>query len=252
MTNTRYPARRVVATIAVALLATGVVACSDDDGTSVASTLPGDPTSTPTSGTTDSSIPDGTDDTGAGTTVAGTASDTTDGDASGTTAAPTATEVEVTVDPSATVPFVPGNGDTVPVQTVATLPPVAIDEPADTTTGMTFRLERLEAVQGEATGPGEIAGPAVRVTVVATNGTTSPVLLDGTVVDLIYGPDHTSAAPLSGPGAERFAASIDPGASATAVYVFDVPVDQRAEVSVIVSYLASVSPVVFTGPAPAA
>jgi hypothetical protein len=127
---------------------------------------------------------------------------------------------------------------------------VAIDEEADPGTGMSFRLERLEAVKGEANGPGEIAGPAVRVTVVATNDTGAPVLLETVVVDLQYGPDDSSAAPLSGPGAVRFTGELAQGASATGVYVFDVPLDQRGEVSVIVSYLASVSPVVFTGPAP--
>jgi hypothetical protein len=70
------------------------------------------------------------------------------------------------------------------------------------------------------------------------------------VVDLVYGTDRTSAAPLSGPGVVRFSGELAQGASATGVYVFDVPVDQRGEVSIIVSYTAAVSPVVFTGPAP--
>lgn len=248
---TRTRARRALATVTVALavtgLATGLVACSDDDETTAASTLPPESTS-PASSTATSDSTGTTDATG--TTVADTVTGTTDPDAPPTTAGTPATEV--TIDPDATVPFVPGNGDTVPVQTVATLPPVAIDEPADAGTGMTFQLDRLEAVQGEATGPGEVAGPAVRVTVTATNGSKQPVLIDGTVVDLVYGAERTSAAPLSGPGAVRFEGSIAPGESATAVYVFDVPIDQRAEVSVIVSYLASVSPVVFTGPAPTA
>jgi hypothetical protein len=115
---------------------------------------------------------------------------------------------------------------------------------------MTFRLEQLEAVDGEANGPGELAGPAVRVTVVATNDSPSPVLLESIVVDLTYGAQNTSAAPISGPGALRFSGEVAPGASATGVYVFEVPVDQRGAVSVLVSYAASVSPVVFQGEAP--
>ncbi len=251
-------ARRTLATAAVVFacsaMTTGLVACSDDDeatasgSASGTTATPASGTSTETTGSTDGTdatdATDATDGTDDATTVADQGSDTTDASPS--------TEPVVTADPAVTVPFVPGNGDTVPVQTVATLPPVAIDEPADAGTGMTFRLERLEAVQGEATGPGEIAGPAVRVTVVAVNDSDAPVLLDGTVVDLIYGEARTSASPLSGPGAVRFEGSIEPGATATAVYVFDVPTDQRAEVSVVISYLASVSPVVFTGPAPTA
>jgi hypothetical protein len=175
-----------------------------------------------------------------------------DAAATGTTVAgaTTTTLIGATSVPPPAVSFVPGNGDTVPVQTVVTAPPVAIDDVADPGTGMSFRLDRLEAVQGEANGPGEIAGPAVRVTVAAANDTGAPVLLETIVVDLVYGSDRTSAAPLSGPGAVRFSGELTQGASATGVYVFDVPVDQRDEVSVIVSYTAAVSPVVFTGPAP--
>jgi hypothetical protein len=169
----------------------------------------------------------------------------------GETTGPTQTTlVGATSVPGATVPFTPGSLDTVPVETVVTAPPVGIDEVADTGTGMTFRLEQLEAVDGEANGPGEIAGPAVRVTVVATNDSPSPVLLESIVVDLTYGAQNTSAAPLSGPGALRFSGEVAPGASATGVYVFEVPVDQRGAVSVLVSYAASVSPVVFQGEAP--
>jgi hypothetical protein len=166
------------------------------------------------------------------------------------TSAPQTTIIGATSVPGITVPFTPGSLATVPVQTVVTAPPVAIDDVADAGTGMTFRLAELEAVDGEASGPGEIAGPAVRVTVIATNSSVSPVSLEGVVVDLIYGATKASAAPLSGPGVVRFEGQVAPGASATGVYVFDVPVDQRGVVTVLVSYLASVSPVVFEGPAP--
>ena len=193
-------------------------------------------------GATASTAPD-TSTPGDGSTEATTAGSSTVTDPDGTL-------VGATSVPGVTVPFTPGSLDTVPVETVVTAPPVGIDEVADTGTGMTFRLEQLEAVDGEANGPGEIAGPAVRVTVVATNDSPSPVLLESIVVDLTYGAQNTSAAPLSGPGALRFSGEVAPGASATGVYVFEVPVDQRGAVSVLVSYAASVSPVVFQGEAP--
>ncbi|MCB0998324.1 MAG: hypothetical protein KDB40_03425 [Acidimicrobiales bacterium] len=245
----------VVAVIALLVVTIAVFASGGDDDDAAPPTTAGsidlgatsvpvtDATTTPDA-TTDATT-EGTDDTAAGSTEPTTA--TTPAAATSTTAGGATTTVASTVPP---VSFVPGNGDTVPVQTVDTQPPVSIDDVADAGTGMQFRLERLEAVQGEANGPGEIAGPAVRVTVVATNDSNAAVLVEGLVVDLVYGPDQTSAAPLSGPGVVRFAGEIAPRASQTGVYVFDVPVDQRAEVSVVVSYLASVSPVVFTGPAP--
>ena len=247
----------VVGVIALLVVTIAVFASGGDDGDTAPPTTAGsidlgatsapptDATSAPDT-TTDTTDTDPTGDTGAGSTEPPSDS-TAPTAATSTTAGGTTSTVASTVPP---VSFVPGNGDTVPVQTVDTQPPVSIDDVADAGTGMQFRLERLEAVQGEANGPGEIAGPAVRVTVVATNDSNAPVLVEGLVVDLVYGPDDTSAAPLSGPGVVRFAGEIAPRASQTGVYVFDVPVDQRAEVSVIVSYLASVSPVVFTGPAP--
>lgn len=184
----------------------------------------------------------------AGTAVAGTA--VTGTAVTGTTVPTQTTLLGATSVPGVTVPFVPGSLATVPVNTVVPAPPVAIGDEADAGTGMTFRLAQLEAVKGEATGPGEIAGPAVRVTVVATNDSASPVLLEGAVVDVIYGQAKTSASPLSGPGVVRFEGEVAPGGSATGVYVFDVPVDQRGAITVLVSYLASVPPVVFEGAAP--
>lgn len=252
-TTPTTPSRRwwtvgIAAAAVLAVVVAIVVAGGGDDepsstgsSLSVDSTAPGSTpdgtTDGPTEGTTSATDPDGT---------------VVDATQPGETTSPTQTTlIGATSVPGVTVPFTPGSLDTVPVETVVTAPPVAIDEVADAGTGMTFRLERLEAVDGEANGPGEIAGPAVRVTVVATNDSPSPVLLEGVVVDLTYGAQNTSAAPLSGPGALRFSGEVAPGASATGVYVFDVPVDQRGAVSVIVSYAAAVSPVVFQGQAPA-
>jgi hypothetical protein len=242
----RWTVGAVVAVV-LAVVLTIVVAGGGDDSPdtdlgATASTAPD--TSTPGDGSTEAT-------TAGSSTVTDPDGTLVDSTQPGETTVPTQTTlVGATSVPGVTVPFTPGSLDTVPVETVVTAPPVGIDEVADTGTGMTFRLEQLEAVDGEANGPGEIAGPAVRVTVVATNDSPSPVLLESIVVDLTYGAQNTSAAPLSGPGALRFSGEVAPGASATGVYVFEVPVDQRGAVSVLVSYAASVSPVVFQGEAP--
>ncbi len=232
-----------IASVAVIGVVTALVLASgSDDGSATA-------TSIATSGAV-------TDPSAAETvpgSVDATTDATTDPSATGTGGEVPASTAPVTVaplDPSVTVPVVTGTLDTVVVDTVVPAPAVSIDDIAETSTGMSFRIESLEAVDGEANGPGEIAAPSVRVTIVATNGGTAPVLLETVVVDLRSGTDQVPAPPLSGPGGARFSGSLAPDASATGVYVFDVPVDRRDLVSILVSYVASVPPVVFEGPAP--
>ncbi|CAB4543988.1 MAG: hypothetical protein F2534_02560 [Actinobacteria bacterium] len=230
-----------IASVAVIGVVTALVLASGGDGGSATAT------SLATSGTVT--------DPSAAETVPGSVDATTDGttDPTGPGGEVPASTAPVTVaplDPAVTVPVVTGTLDTVVVDTVVPAPAVSIDDIAETSTGMSFRIESLEPVDGEANGPGEIAAPSVRVTIVATNGGTAPVLLETVVVDLRSGTDQVPAPPLSGPGGVRFSGSLAPGASATGVYVFDVPVDRRDLVSILVSYVAAVPPVVFEGPAP--
>ncbi|MDQ2624139.1 MAG: hypothetical protein M3Y20_03150, partial [Actinomycetota bacterium] len=51
----------------------------------------------------------------------------------------------------------------------AELPPVGLDEPADYGNDVTVTLDELERVDGEAAGPGEVAGPAVLVSITLHN-----------------------------------------------------------------------------------
>jgi len=44
-----------------------------------------------------------------------------------------------------------------------------LDNKVETSPGVTARVKSVEAVKGEARGPGEIAGPALRVTIAITN-----------------------------------------------------------------------------------
>lgn len=141
-------------------------------------------------------------------------------------------------DPEA--PFVPG-----------TEPAVDMTSPADFGTGMTARVAGLESVDGVAEGPGEVAGPSVRVTVVLTNGTGADVSLDTTVVNLYAGAQLTPGEPLSGPGVSVFSGTVAPGAEATGVYVFRVPADLRDHLQITVSYDPTSTTVLFEGPGPA-
>lgn len=112
--------------------------------------------------------------------------------------------------------------------------------------GIRVRLERVEDVRGVASQPGEVAGPAVRVSVVLTNTTTSRVPLSGVVVNGYYGSPRRPANPLSGPGVVSFPAGLAARESARGVYVFAVPEVERAGVVVEVDLSSSGRPVLFT------
>jgi hypothetical protein len=121
--------------------------------------------------------------------------------------------------------------------------------PADATE-VVVRVTALEAVEGTAQGPGEVGGPALRATVQIENRTAETLPLISTVVNLTFGPDNTPAIGLSGPGAASFPQEVAAGQTATGVFVFNVPVDQRDLVRVWVDYRLEVPVVVFEGPGP--
>lgn len=127
------------------------------------------------------------------------------------------------------------------------LPAVALDAPAETGDGVTGSLVSVEAIDGSGVGRGNVAGPALRVTVKLTNGTDEAVGLDGVAVELTHGTDAVPASPLEDPSRSPFSGTLEPGASAEGVYVFRVPADDRSVVSVAVGYRAGAPFMVFTG-----
>jgi hypothetical protein len=128
------------------------------------------------------------------------------------------------------------------------LPAVALDEEADVGNGISAAIVSVEAIDGTATGPGNVAGPAVRVTVRLANGTAAPLSLDGVAVDLAHGSDLTPASPLDDPSARPFTGTVAAGDSADGVYVFSVDEQSRESVTVSVGYQAGAPFMVFTGP----
>ncbi|MGY1718127.1 MULTISPECIES: hypothetical protein [unclassified Blastococcus] len=130
------------------------------------------------------------------------------------------------------------------------LPEVPLDAPAPVGNGIVATLPSLEAIEGTAVGPGNIAGPALRVTVRIENGTSAAVSLSGVAVNLYYGPDRAPASPLDDPSQRPFTGMVAAGASADGVYVFTVPADARDSVTVEVGYQAGAPLLLFTGAAP--
>lgn len=137
-----------------------------------------------------------------------------------------------------------------PTSEVSTKPPVPLDEPEEVEEGLTARVSRLEAVAGEASGPGEVSGPAVRATVTLSNRSDERVDLSSTVVNLYHGADETPGSALSGPGTRALPTSVAPGSRASGTFVFAVPEDRRAEVLITVDYSVDTPVVAFRGRAP--
>jgi hypothetical protein len=125
---------------------------------------------------------------------------------------------------------------------------VPLDGHAAVGNGIVATIPGIDAIQGTAVGLGNVAGPALRVTVRIENGSGVPVSLDGVAVNLAYGPDAVPASPLGDASQRPFAGMLAPGESAEGVYVFRVPSDARSSVTIEVGYQAGAPLLLFTGP----
>ena len=129
---------------------------------------------------------------------------------------------------------------------------VGIADPVGFDDGVRAEVTGLESVRGLASMPGEVAGPALRVTVQLTNSTSEPVDLSSALVQLYFGERATPGIALSGPGVAPFAGVLEPGYAMSGTYVITCPVDERELVQVTVSYAPGAGVVAFEGSAPAA
>ena len=225
---------RIVRIAAIAAVGIVAVACSGADDTTA-----GPSGSTATTAPATGSIVPGSDPTSTGdSSVAPSASDPASS-VPGTEAGGTS---------SVLPPQPTGQGAVVTVVTVAPQPATPIGTPAADAGRLQFRIDSVEAVDGEASGPGVIGGPALQVTLSATNTSSAPIDLSLTLVDLRYGADQVPASPFS-LGTTPFAGALAPGATASGVYVFGVPVERRSQVRIYVNAQPELPAVVFEGPA---
>ncbi|MEO7236461.1 MAG: hypothetical protein ABIW80_13960 [Lapillicoccus sp.] len=122
--------------------------------------------------------------------------------------------------------------------------------PASSSTGgggPTVRLSSIGHVAGQALGPGEIAGPAIRVSIVIENGGSANLDLTFVAVNAYIGTDRRPAGTLTQPAGSPFGGVLKPGERATGVYLFTVPTAERDQVTLVVDYLAGQPAAVFTG-----
>ncbi|GAA4745903.1 hypothetical protein GCM10023328_30070 [Modestobacter marinus] len=185
-----------------------------------------------------------------GTTAAGGASTVTASPSASGTASATAQPAEGT-DPGDPVPApatstspdaAPVVADTLPEE----LTPVAFDVTVDVA-GVTASVVRIESIDGQATGPGDVAGPAVRVTVRIDNTTGELTSVDGVSVNVFSGPDRVPATPLGDPSQAPLSGNAPAGGSVEGVYVFSVPAAAQDDVTVQVGLRADAPRAVFSG-----
>ncbi len=166
----------------------------------------------------------------------------------GSSGKPTAGDDEQSAVPSPSLPSstVTGKPTVVPTQTQKTTS-APLDEKGELGNGVIVEVTKIEDVKGEAEGPGEVAGPAIRVTVTVKNTTEKAISMDLALVNVYYGKAKTPASVLSGPGAAPLAKPIEPGKSDSGAYVFSVPKDGRNPLSVEFSYTTDAPTVIFSG-----
>jgi hypothetical protein len=172
--------------------------------------------------------------------------------AAGSTSSPATTSgaVPVATDAPTPPPTPVPTGPTGDVDSpAASLPAVALDHRAAVGDGIIATIGSIDAIQGTGTGRGNVAGPALRVTVLLENGTKAAVSADAVTVGLASGSDLVPASPLDDPSAAPFTGMLQPGKQATGVYVFSIPENRRISVTVSVGYQAGAPIMVFQGSA---
>ena len=147
----------------------------------------------------------------------------------------------------ATSDYAPAPTETPVTDLPVQLEPVPLDETAEFGDDVSAELVELAAVEVEGEVPGEISGPAIRVTVRLINGTSQPLSLDAVTVFLYTGADLTPAPQIGDEAGEVFRGSLASGDSAEGSYTFSVAEDDRDDVSVTVSHSPTSTVVVFNG-----
>ena len=115
--------------------------------------------------------------------------------------------------------------------------------------GVEVKVTKIEAVQGKGRGPGETSGPSLRFTIEVVNGSDKPLETVASTVTASYGGNDTPATDVSAPGGRPLPDQVAPGKSATGVFLFRIPPDQRDQVKVEFTYNVEIPRVIFSGSA---
>jgi hypothetical protein len=165
----------------------------------------------------------------------------------GSTAPSTSAEAATTTPGPTSVPAPAATTAPDANQLPPTLKAVSLNAPSQVGDGVVVAVPAIESVNASGQGPGNVAGPALRVTVRITNGTRAAVALGGVAVNLSYGKDATPASPVDDPSQRPFSGRVAPGGHVDAVYVFSVPAGDRDTVTIDVGYKPGAPRALFTG-----
>lgn len=160
-------------------------------------------------------------------------------------AAPTPSNSDAAADPAESEE--PADPDQPPAASPReTLAPVPLDQPAAPVEGVNVTLSSIRSIAGEASVPGEVAGPALEITVHVENTGTTSAHTDTLVVNVYYGDQRSPANILVKPRRD-LPLSIGPGKTAEGLYAFSVPEAERGHVLVEVDLSVDMPVVLFEG-----
>ena len=139
-----------------------------------------------------------------------------------------------------------GTSSTVPTQQTPKRKPVALEATGKATDAVRVRLVRVDPIRAEAKGPGEVAGPALALTIEVDNAGDQRLDL-GTAVVNLTGSDGSPGSIMSASPAKPFPAAARARSKVRGVYVFTVAPAKRNPVTVEVAVSAQDPLVVFRG-----
>lgn len=150
--------------------------------------------------------------------------------------------------PTATVPA--PNGGSIE-ETVAPVPPgpteeADLGETAELDGGVNVTISEVEALDVKANTPGEIAGPAVALTLTIENASDEAIDLSTAMVSVTGAKGTYGQATTSDPYSP-FKGTLSPGDEASGVYVFRLPADERSSLEATVEYVAGAPIALFAG-----
>lgn len=146
----------------------------------------------------------------------------------------------------------PGSGNidqTVPSVAETTAPSKPLGSVAEFGGRVTAKIVSIKAITGSANGPGEIAGPALAVTLRVDNGSAKSIDLVGVGVILTDSAGNPTST-LVGSPSSPFSGTLAAGGNATGTYVFTIASDKRRPITLALSYSTEAPTVVFSGNAP--
>ena len=121
-----------------------------------------------------------------------------------------------------------------------------LDESVEVEGVAEVELESVERVDAEARLPGEVAGPAVAVTVRITNNGSTPIDLGAVTVN-VHDADGQVSAPLTAEPAAPLEGELQPGEDAEGVYLFEFGAARAEPITIEVTPTVDSPIAVFVG-----